>query len=476
MKVDKKILALLALNTIAAIPGEAAETKTDKLYNNVMKNIQSGKSNSENFKLIENILKQKNKELKDLYLQGNYIVKPEYLEWQIFFSGFYNEKNRGDNTLSNAKYYSDPQKASGDSTLDPSQTSLYGDTEINGKFKPYKHEQASEFIDLGVSLKIKGIEKNMSDINIDDIQPVMVNSSEISFGAPSSLSIPKINLAGFNPSSPKITTISFNPIPVLSLNGTGGGNGGITGFFPYGDQSGANSIISQMDITSGIITVKTDRLTGSTPGSWAYNNPGYYSYTLNNVTGAPSAGLVYDQRSTYNPGTGTYIYEEALLPAGVYTDSINTNPAGYSSSVQGVFKVIDNPVTRFGTPGGNVDDLTVTLEGDVPNAEFLEQILHYYEHYSGIPDPVSGMWKTYTLDEMETNGWITSTEKSELAAKFLDTTLGHTTADRQFQYVENNSTWNLKGSNVVAVNIQAHGGWNNANSSLMNKGKGKGMN
>ena len=258
MKADKKILALLALNTLAAMPGEAAESKTDKLYNNIVKNIQTGKSNNKNFKLIENILKQKNKELKDLYLQGSYIVKPEYLEWQIFFSGFYNEKNKGDNTLSNAKYYSDPQKTSGESTLDPSQTSLYSDMEINGKFKPYKPEQESKFVDLGVSLNIKGIEKNMSDIIVEDTKPVVVSSSEISFNAPSSLSIPKINLAGFNPSTPKITTISFNPIPVLSLNGTGGGNGGITGFFPYGDGSGQNSIISQMDITSGTINVRTN--------------------------------------------------------------------------------------------------------------------------------------------------------------------------------------------------------------------------
>ena len=46
MKADKKILALLALNTLAAMPGEAAESKTDKLYNNIVKNIQTGKSNN----------------------------------------------------------------------------------------------------------------------------------------------------------------------------------------------------------------------------------------------------------------------------------------------------------------------------------------------------------------------------------------------------------------------------------------------
>ena len=64
---NKKLFTLLALNTLAAIPGEAAGIKTDRLYNNITKNVQAGKSNNENYKLIENILKQKNKELKDLY-------------------------------------------------------------------------------------------------------------------------------------------------------------------------------------------------------------------------------------------------------------------------------------------------------------------------------------------------------------------------------------------------------------------------
>ena len=56
------------MNTLAAVPEEAAVSKTDKLYNNIMKNIKADKSNNDNYKLIENILKQKNKELKDLYL------------------------------------------------------------------------------------------------------------------------------------------------------------------------------------------------------------------------------------------------------------------------------------------------------------------------------------------------------------------------------------------------------------------------
>ena len=94
MKTSKKMLALLALNTLTAVSGKAAETKTDRLYKNITKNIQTGKSNSANYKLIESILKEKNKELKNLYLQSDYIVKPEYLEWQVFMSGVYSYKDR----------------------------------------------------------------------------------------------------------------------------------------------------------------------------------------------------------------------------------------------------------------------------------------------------------------------------------------------------------------------------------------------
>ena len=97
---NKKILLFSIINTLAVAysAGENNETpkgKYEKLYNNIVKNIKSEKSNEENYKLIENILNKRNKELKDLYLQSDYIVKPEYLEWQVFFSGFYNKENRG---------------------------------------------------------------------------------------------------------------------------------------------------------------------------------------------------------------------------------------------------------------------------------------------------------------------------------------------------------------------------------------------
>ncbi|MCP1225894.1 autotransporter domain-containing protein [Sebaldella sp. S0638] len=96
---DKKMMFfLLAANSIlsASAYGENfSDAKYEKLYDNMVKNIQTGKSNDSNNKVIESILKKRNKELKDLYKQNDYIVKPEYLEWQIFASGFYAERDRG---------------------------------------------------------------------------------------------------------------------------------------------------------------------------------------------------------------------------------------------------------------------------------------------------------------------------------------------------------------------------------------------
>ncbi|MCP1223913.1 autotransporter domain-containing protein [Sebaldella sp. S0638] len=54
------------------------------------------KKNYENkYKLVEQLLKKRQGELEDLYKQGDFIVKPEYLEWQVFFSGLYYDAKGG---------------------------------------------------------------------------------------------------------------------------------------------------------------------------------------------------------------------------------------------------------------------------------------------------------------------------------------------------------------------------------------------
>ncbi|MCP1226046.1 autotransporter domain-containing protein [Sebaldella sp. S0638] len=96
---NKKLLMFLALNAIAstfAMPVKKVENKSSSsLYKSITENIEKNKSNSKNYKLIENILNKRNKELKDLYAQNDYVIKPEYLEWQVFFSLFYSDENRG---------------------------------------------------------------------------------------------------------------------------------------------------------------------------------------------------------------------------------------------------------------------------------------------------------------------------------------------------------------------------------------------
>ena len=86
MKRNKKLLvSLLALNAILTSYTQAETVQSaryERMYNSIVKNIEKGSSNEQTYQTIQRILNQKNKELKDLYLQGDYIVKPEYLEWQ----------------------------------------------------------------------------------------------------------------------------------------------------------------------------------------------------------------------------------------------------------------------------------------------------------------------------------------------------------------------------------------------------------
>ena len=176
MKRSKKLLlSFLALN--AALPGYAAgagNTKLnyDRLYSNMMKNLEQGKSNGKNYELIEKALNQRNKELKDLYLQSDYIVKPEYLEWQIFASAFYEEHGKGvDNTKENARYHS---QVSGYYDEDGNYVTTSGS--INGMDgKPYQPLQQPKNINLGVSIPMKGMTKEPLDLNLSPMSEVNIN-------------------------------------------------------------------------------------------------------------------------------------------------------------------------------------------------------------------------------------------------------------------------------------------------------------
>ena len=226
MKNKEKLLLFLAFNAVA--PFVNAESKYDRLYDKMVKNIKTEKSNEDSYNMLTRVLNQRNKELKDLYAQSDYIVKPEYLEWQVFFSGLYSNVKRGDNTLKNAEYYSMPKTSMGINTIeenlynsiissgvsnDTLQLILNGNTDaynnltekqkeiisgifggsgIKGNFKPFQSLQDNKVIDLGISMKINGPTKNISDINITGVNIPSIDLNQQSFAEPDALNVPEI--------------------------------------------------------------------------------------------------------------------------------------------------------------------------------------------------------------------------------------------------------------------------------------------
>ena len=208
---NKKLLAfVLALNSMLSVYSNSAGSKSlttnyNNMYDKFIKNINTGKSNGENYKLIENILNKRNRELKDLYAQGDYIVKPEYLEWQIFATAFYAERGNGDNTSGNARYNS--------------KTEGYFDE--NGRYvstsggKAYKDKQQPKIIDLGMSIPLKEINREDLNLNLDlaitkPTIPTIQGMANIS-----SLNVPVLELFEFNLLKPELVPVNPATVSIL---------------------------------------------------------------------------------------------------------------------------------------------------------------------------------------------------------------------------------------------------------------------
>jgi hypothetical protein len=443
MKTNKKLLiSFLALNAVlSANPGGAEKSvssRYDRMYNSVVKNIGQGKSNRKNYEMIEQLLNQKNKELKDLYLQGEYVVKPEYLEWQIFFSGFYDEYGEDvDNTSENAAYHT---RVSG--YYDNSGNYVTTSGSINGMTgKPYKPLQQPKDINLGVSIPLKGLSRDPLNLNLSPAQEIAVNPNTLNVTPPSGVTVPVVNPINFQPIAPDPQLPSLANVPNITVPGTGGGNGGYVGYFPGATgEPDHNAFISQMDLISGRIDADFDN-----------SAPNRINYTLTNLLGKTG-----DNGTLALAGSGA----QALNPA------VSASGFASASTMQAIEKVVDNALTRIGVSGSNPSDLIITLHNNRSSSTYGAQILHYDEHYLGT---------RYTIDQMVGFGWMTSAEQTELGAKFIDASLSHTTANRQFQYVENNSSWYLSGYQVIGVNLQAHTDGTD-NSIFMNRGSITGLN
>ncbi|MCP1224249.1 transporter [Sebaldella sp. S0638] len=227
MKKNRKLLWLfLVFNAIAKFGSAGSDNlmsgKYERIYNSIVKNTKTEKSNKKNYQIIEDVLKQKNKELKDLYIQGDYIIKPEYLEWQVFLSGFYEEHGKGvDNSSANARYHS---KISGYYDADGNFMATSGG--VNGLAgKPYNPLQKVKNIDFGVSIPLKGMTREALNLNLSPVAEISVNPAVLTVTPPTGVAVPQIDPVIFQPVSPSIPVVE-TPNPVsISLTFPGSGNG-----------------------------------------------------------------------------------------------------------------------------------------------------------------------------------------------------------------------------------------------------------
>ena len=264
MKKNKKLLvSFLALNAMMhAYGANTASAKYDRMYNSITKNIETGKSNEKNYQVIERILKQKNKELKDLYLQNDYVVKPEYLEWQVFFTGFYDEYNEGrDNSSENSLYHS---KVTGyyDTTGSYIVTSGFKDGTSG---KPYKELQQPKEIDLGVNVPISGITRPPLSLNItpNSGSGVTGNYGPITIAAPSIA--PGVNITPFVPTNPEIVAPGLPLAPDFTIRVTSYCNTFCSTIIQRGGKG--NSSFSQADIIANPLPAISFSWAGATPST-----------------------------------------------------------------------------------------------------------------------------------------------------------------------------------------------------------------
>ncbi|MCP1223401.1 autotransporter domain-containing protein [Sebaldella sp. S0638] len=280
MKKNKSIIAFsLALNAVlstysGSAPAKSLNMNSDNVYNKIIKDMKSGKSSNGTYKMLEDILNKRNKELKDLYLQGDYIVKPEYLEWQIFASAFYAERDNGDNTSENARYRSGTE----------------GYYDSNGEFvsttpgaKPYKPPQEPKIIDLGMSIPLREINRENFNIQINlnaEKPAVPAVQGEIVLD---SLKAPNLDLITFNPQAPIVNSV--NP-PTVSIV--------IPSLIVYANSAGDTLLGVNVNVGAGTHTLST--VAGMPGGSNTYKDNSVVEYGGNggSFSSAANSEMVVD--------------------------------------------------------------------------------------------------------------------------------------------------------------------------------------
>ena len=313
MKKNKKlILSLLSLNALLPTTAPAdtlATDKYDRMYANIVKNIEQGKSSKKNYRLIEKVLEQRNKELKDLYLQSDYIVKPEYLEWQIFFSGFYDEYGSGvDNTAENAVYHS----------------KVNGVFNENGYFlsdgikkyevlgKPYQPLQVSKKINLGVNIPINVTSRNFSDLNVKPNSGPTVSGNYNTVTVPSPALTPLVTMDKFQPAELDVNITPPFSVPQLSFQVTGFIQGTSSAFRPT--------------TTSDVMIDNYSQVIADTPVTLTTGPSGSLSGDIRYGNGVLTAWSGPVSRAGYAPAVYSSVINQSISIQGDWT--INHTVAG----------------------------------------------------------------------------------------------------------------------------------------------------
>ena len=419
----------MALNAVIVSQVNAEsmdQSKYDKLYEKMTKNINTGKSNDDNYKLIENVLKKRNKELKDLYLQSEYVVKPEFLEWLVSFSGFYTEKNLGDNTSNNAKYRSE---VDGYFDLNGHFVSTGGGKDgVNGK--PYADLQKIKSITIGASIPEINIAREPIAINAGEITPVSVTPSIIQVEKPE-LDIILAKIGGIE--------IPTAPVPPSGLG-----------------SSGVIINPNQLFINNPLFSSGVGTIAGGTYSITGTPNDGLYQFTTNNEALNFTGNISVDGSSgviTSNVGSSIITGASIINDANMTVKSTGVQGFHSNSSLPGYLKFTNNNIIDIEYQSTATPTQSLFFYGniDLVNNGTINFLNSENVGSFGTTKVLYSMWNSSPSDpnplRIENNGTISVTGNSVLlySATIMAHHYGHLLSTSLGQHtVINNGTINLE--------------------------------
>ena len=440
MKNKKLLLSFLALYSMTAAYAETnvkVNSKLDKIY----KNLINDKGVSEkDYGFLEEVLNKRNKELKDLYEQSDYIVKPEYLEWQIFFTGFYDHTERGDNTKANAKYHSDPN---------------YNESGIQGKVM--QGTQISKEVDLGIRIPMKEVSR--TPLNLEILPPATVNinpAGEISVSLPT-IDVPELEVPSFQIVDVSVVNMTVNKVFVPPIEVSGSGNTDKQAILNFGTDTNTymgsgddsvyrNAIMTQQELTGGSFDITLDT-----------NN--WYSASINGVTAEGKSTT----NENYGSLTGSWnnIARPYIMKLVGGNSGQNLKIDNVKISYTGLFDEIKNRFLFFTdshNKGINDNIWTITKETEI-TLKGQNTIMYGVQYHGSTTDITagnSGMINNGTIiaDNTPVTGTIPGNRVIFTTIEnFPNKNLGNYGNDNRKLYFTNNNLIEIDGVNDIIANF-----------------------